>query len=677
MRISTTNPRKRLRSVSPVGSGASGVSSVRGSTPLAMPTSDIFTPGLFDMAAQYNAQHAVSGPFKHCIIDELVSDALLRRVRREIMTQLHFTPKETDIYKLHQTGDLLNISGLSSKDREKLSALHALRDAMYSPEFREFITTICDCGPLSGRKQDMSINCYVKGSHLLTHDDVIGSRRVSYILYLPDPDDRDCEVRGHGQNLGWDPAWGGALRLYEIDAKGAPKSDWDKVVPPAWNQLAFFVVQPGVSFHDVEEVIFDKPRLAISGWFHLPQKGEDGYIEGLQESLNLESSRAALADAAAATASGLGELPSPSLKRIPDAYESIDPTHTALTEQELAYLAATVNPKYLDRHTMIKSRNEFVDLSLLELDNFLNDDFAAKLREHIEELEKNLVPRRVSDAAKLAPEWSVSRPPHKHRYLYIESSDRSESSTPVHQLVDVVESPQFRKWLTIITGVAEPTHSRVLARRFRRGLDYTLATTSLSSLNENGTALNDGVASGSVLEATLCITPTTGWEGGDFGGYELYMEDGTAKDDQPEQRNNDCGDGKQDDRNVNDDENDPAVYLSGSRAKRRKELEQLRAEDQLSVGNDDSFSTGDDDANEVESSSAYESEDDEEAEEAGDSVLLTSQAKWNVLTVVYRDPEVLKFVKYVSQNAPGSRWDVAGEWKPGEVVEKQTADAKD
>ncbi|KAK9367201.1 Oxoglutarate and iron-dependent oxygenase degradation C-term-domain-containing protein [Lipomyces kononenkoae] len=669
--VTSVNQRKRLRSVSPVSSVSSGAVSNRGSTPLTNVTSEVFAPGLFAKAAQYHAQHDASGPYKHCIIDELVSDKLLRRVRREITTQLHFTPKETDIYKLHQTGDLLNISGLSSRDREKLSSLRTLRDAMYSSEFRAFITEICNCGPLSGLKQDMSINCYVKGSHLLTHDDVIGSRRVSYILYLPDPDDKDYEVEDAcGRNLGWHASWGGALRLYEIDAKGAPKTCWNKVIPPAWNQLAFFVVQPGVSFHDVEEVVFDKPRLAISGWFHLPQKGEDGYVEGLQESLNAASSRAALADAAAAAAQGLGELPSPVLKIIPNTLEATDPKYPMLEEHDLEYLATAINAKYLDANSIVKSRDEFVELSLLELDHFLNDDFAAKLKEYIEALEDTSVPIQGSDSAHVQPEWSVSRPPHKHRYLYLEPSQDTEPTTPIQQLVAVVVSPQFRKWLMSITGVAEPTHSSVLARRFRPGLDYTLATTSLNPVDESGNATTDDEESGGLLEGNLCITPTVGWDDGEFGGYELYMDDGIANGDEQEQKKN----GKLEHGGADGDENDPAVYLSGSRSKRRKELEQLRAEGHLRVGADDSLPLSEDEANDDELSDDSSDDGAEDGEDVvGDSVLHTSQAKWNVLTIVYRDPGVLKFVKYVSQNAPGCRWDVTGEWKHTHNSQDETA----
>lgn len=55
-----------------------------------------------------------------------------------------------------------------------LPNLLELRDALYSPAFRSFIRKVTGCGPLSGTKQDMSVNSYKKGCHLLNHDDVIG-----------------------------------------------------------------------------------------------------------------------------------------------------------------------------------------------------------------------------------------------------------------------------------------------------------------------------------------------------------------------------------------------------------------------------------------------------------------------------------------------------------------------
>lgn len=102
-----------------------------------------------------------------------------------------------------------------------------------------------------------------------------GSRRVSYILYMPLP-----------QFQGWQKEWGGALELYPVktNANGVdePESIPTKSIPPSWNQFIFFEVQPGKSFHSVEEVVVGegedgRERLSISGWFHAAQEGEAGY----------------------------------------------------------------------------------------------------------------------------------------------------------------------------------------------------------------------------------------------------------------------------------------------------------------------------------------------------------------------------------------------------------------
>ena len=149
----------------------------------------------------------------------------------------------------------------------------------------------------------MAVNTYRKGCHLLNHDDVIGTRRVSYILYMPLPHHRP-----------WKKEWGGALELYPVgEADGGsagsatdegivlePLPVPSKSIPPAWNQFVLFEVQPGRSFHSVEEVVVDEgedgaQRLSISGWFHAAQPGEEGY-EG-EVAQDLPSSREQLVSA--------------------------------------------------------------------------------------------------------------------------------------------------------------------------------------------------------------------------------------------------------------------------------------------------------------------------------------------------------------------------------------------
>lgn len=91
------------------------------------------------------------------MIQNLVDDTLLRSVRNEIRENISFTPKETDIYKIHQSGDLANLDGLDDSSLRRLPSLLTLRDALYSSAFRKYVSTIADAGPLSGVKTDMAV----------------------------------------------------------------------------------------------------------------------------------------------------------------------------------------------------------------------------------------------------------------------------------------------------------------------------------------------------------------------------------------------------------------------------------------------------------------------------------------------------------------------------------------
>lgn len=162
------------------------------------------------------------------------------QVRDEIIENVEATYKETDLFKMFQTGDLANMDALPAEQAAKLPTVRALRDAIYSPEFRAFISHVTGwwvdrwlgagvrsgnvawrrphsrlpstqaatalgytrartrprhprhlcppgCGELSDQT-DCACNVHACGGHLLCHDDVIGNRRVSYIIYLTDPE---------------------------------------------------------------------------------------------------------------------------------------------------------------------------------------------------------------------------------------------------------------------------------------------------------------------------------------------------------------------------------------------------------------------------------------------------------------------------------------------------------
>ena len=584
-----------------------------------------FGEGLFaeETVKRYADAYANSNPYKHAVVSNLIDDSLLRSVRSEILDNIHFTPKETDIYKIHQSGDLANLDGLPGSALEKLPSLLKLRDALYSYDFRRWLSTVTGAGALSGTKTDMAVNVYVPGCHLLCHDDVIGSRRVSYILYLTDPD------------RSWKAEWGGALRLYPTDVLQdgsgkdflVPNSDWGKAIPPAWNQLSFFAVQPGESFHDVEEVYKRKEgdsdddggrfRMAISGWFHIPQKGEEGFEPGLEEKLAEKSSLQQLQGKADQFDLPQTQWHDPEREKFGRNPLPNDGPATELSESDLEYLLKYMTPNYLTPDTVEELNELFAEESMLQLSNFLNQKFSTRLRNW---LENTGIPD--PHATKL----QTSRPPHKHRYQYISShppsteGQSSESDNPFSLLLhNLLPSLAFRKWLSLATGLTLKRCS-VMARRFRRGLDYQLA-----QAFEGEDPL---------LEYCLCITPTSGWGGedeageaaetgddGNVGGYELYM---AGEDPDPSSSGSDDG------------VEIPAAKLqSQTGAGERRSAKQRKADPAVYRA------AGDD-------------------EEEDDGILVSNPAGWNSLSVVLRDRGTLRFVKYVSRSALGDRWDFVG-----------------
>jgi Rps23 Pro-64 3,4-dihydroxylase Tpa1-like proline 4-hydroxylase len=561
-----------------------------------------FRSGLFseDVLKKYIDEYAKSEPYKHAVIHELMNDDLLRAVRDEVQGNVQFTPKETDIYKIHQSGDLANLDGLDDAALAKLPSLLKLRDALYSPAFRKYAAAITNSGALSGKKTDMAINIYTPGCHLLCHDDVIGSRRISYILYLPDPD------------IPWKPEWGGALRLYPTTKiKGSdgevaivPSPDFSLSVPPAWNQLSFFAVQPGLSFHDVEEVYHaetkaqqekegGRVRMAISGWFHIPQKGEEGYIEGAEEKLAEKSSLVQL--------QGKGDeydFPKENAIAVESHY---DTDHAeGLDEDEIEFLLEYLAPTYLTPDTMEQVQEHFGEQSSVTLDGILSKKFSAKLRKYVEEQEKIPLPTSSSEILKKTG-WEVARPPHKHRFLYIEQNQYNgdpKIQSPIEELVNILlPSAPFRRWLHLATECSIENYS-IIGRRFRKGSDYALATS------------HEGKPR---LEVCLGFTPTTGW-GGD------------------------------------EEEKEPEEKPQSQKGKAKKP--EPAPEEEEEVGGHEVYMAGDDEEGDA---AVYKTSTDDD-----DNVLFTVPACWNKMSIVLRDSGVLKFTKYVSRNAKGDRWDVSG-----------------
>ena len=89
-----------------------------------------------------------------------------------------------------------------------------------------------------GERRNMAIKVYTSGCRLLCHDDAIGSRKVSYILYLTDS---DCT---------WREVLGFALGLYNTRPG---QRDHEASIPPAFNQLSFFAIHQATILRCLEQ----------------------------------------------------------------------------------------------------------------------------------------------------------------------------------------------------------------------------------------------------------------------------------------------------------------------------------------------------------------------------------------------------------------------------------------
>lgn len=613
-----------------------------------------------DSVKALRKSHDISDPYRHIVLKDVCTDERMRKIHEEITNNMKANFKETDLFKVFQTGDLAT---LDSAQQSAMPHLLSLRQHIYSPDFRQFVMDITGCGELTDRV-DCSCNAYAHGCHLLCHDDVIGTRRISYIIYLTDPDEP------------WTASDGGAVELYPLiessavsadgkngkDKQGIPTSVPTKCLLPTFNTMLMFAVQPGKSYHSVQEVFnAEKPRLSISGWYHAttPPVGSD--MSSLKQIMTLGDDHRAFTTFPAPDATKTEKA-----NNTPSSEDEVE----KLSKKELKQLAEWVNPNYLAPAALQDIREQFCANSSLQLNNFIRTDLAYKLTQAM------IVADETQNVGHGKPQldytvgtsdaWQLVGPPHKRRHL-VYSEGAAASTTPgithsdaVGAQLDAIRRKLFRsavfaKYLRIVTAL-DPVGFKDEVRRFRSGLDYTVAhygvltktarlDATLCFVNEdlelqerimgehNGTTV-PATSEKKVAEATKASKNGSiadseeeeeeedyvesfeeVWDGGEVGGFECYIE------------------AEEDPENAEAAE----VYRSSYQANPSKPTEPgAKAADSKSAK--------------------------DKAEDAETSLLSVSAVN-NTLSLVMRDEGVMKFIKYVSANAPGSRWDIAVEYE--------------
>jgi len=461
----------------------------------------IFLENLYDaqVVSRLAQEYASALPYPHTSITPVCHEHKLINVLKQLESHLTLSFKETDLFKVLQSTDLASID--SDEYRDACHDLLILRDSLYSEKFRDFIQKVTNCPPLASRV-DCSCNVYPQGGHLLCHDDVIGSRCISYIIYLSDP----CES--------WKLSDGGALELYSTTKyPNVPATVPSGAVLPQWNSMLLFRVEPGRSFHSVQEVYAKhKSRISISGWYHLA----DPSISKVEHASATTLFQRDLVLTEQVHQNDHPRLVAPS-RQVSQFHQ------LGYSPDDRKYLEAWINHEYLSSEGMIQLEERFRQQRSMILHSFLKDDVVHAIKSAILSERQKRASLRHSHSDGFDAGWVLCGPPHVRRFFRFQGSSgtntQGESADLGNYLTKISEylfkSKAFGHWLTkVVTrqvGLGEGT-----IRRFRSGLDYTVALP-YSRHYDNQISL------------TLCfvddfdIASKHLWSSGDVGGYTCHM----------------------------------------------------------------------------------------------------------------------------------------------------------
>jgi len=186
---------------------------------------------------KYTELFAKNTPYEHIILPNFFSSAKLKLVASALKQQ-PFAEKNSDLFQFSQSGDLKTTRNKVFNDFYKF---------LSSKEFISYVATLTST-KLS-KKIDCSCFVYQSTDYLLPHDDRLEGRKIAYVVNLSSLKEKD----------------GGSLDLF--DSRNNQPHTIVKSYAPTFNSLILFRVTP-LSFHQVAEVVADKERYTITGWFH-------------------------------------------------------------------------------------------------------------------------------------------------------------------------------------------------------------------------------------------------------------------------------------------------------------------------------------------------------------------------------------------------------------------------
>jgi len=309
---------------------------------------------------------------------------LLKSVANELAAE-PYTHKSNDLYEFFQSNDL---------SQSCTPAISRLRSIIYSSNFTKTISRLTGITDLHPSKIDLSSHRYPPGGHLLCHDDDIADyegvgRRIAFIVYLT-PDD-------------WSVNDGGMLQFFEEDKVKVS-------IVGSFGAFCMFVVEGGRSLHQVQEVLGNRDRLSISGWFHAPvQRTQPQISIQSQQTLHLTSS-----------------IPTP--------------------------FSYWINPVYTSKASLTTIQDDFINSSTVSLHSILQPAVYSALI-------KELATTSTTMSGPLLRQWFGSLSPSPTSLL--------------RSFINFLNGNEFKTWLMGVIALPELIQTRIYARHFNPGC-YTL-----------------------------------------------------------------------------------------------------------------------------------------------------------------------------------------------------------
>ena len=191
----------------------------------------------------------------------------------------------------------------------------------------------------------------------------------------------------------------------------------------------------------------------------------------------------------------------------------------------------------------------FSEESSLELHSFLSNALAESLEPRLRNLDakdglgEDRAGRVPPHTAGTQGSWITKGPPHKWRYCTLKPREPGEpvaAVTPraaqssdgiMRSLQDeLFPSAAFRAWLAIVSRLL-PLSFAAEARRFRPGLDYTLATSEETDVRLDvvlgltpgvrDAEPGEGSSKGKSKALAKALQDVRGWQAAEWGGWEV------------------------------------------------------------------------------------------------------------------------------------------------------------